>query len=170
MIARSVHAAHLGIAMQLTNICRDVAEDARAGRRYVPDTLLAKGSAVRELLAVADDYYRSGDRGIRALPWRAALAVATARRVYAAIGKRIAHTGYDVAAGRAVVSRGRKLVEVARAAAYVAGRCRCEGRPHSSARAEVRGCRAALRQWRSTSGASGSSGASTGSCTSRGSG
>lgn len=122
--AALVHAAHLGIAMQLTNICRDVAEDAARGRRYVPDELLANGmpAAVRELLAVAERYYRSGDRGIPALPWRAALAVATARRVYSAIGDRIARTGYDITAGRAVVPTGRKLVEVARAAVQVAAR------------------------------------------------
>ena len=117
-----VHAAHLGIAMQLTNICRDVAEDAQRGREYVPGALLARhgsAGAVRELLAVADRYYRSGDHGIRALPWRAALAVATARRVYAAIGARIARSGYDIHAGRAVVPRSRKLVEVVRAAVQV---------------------------------------------------
>ena len=130
-----VHAAHLGLAMQLTNICRDVDEDWRRGRLYLPaDLLAARGAAdlagdlarpfpasaripvadtVRDLLALADRYYRSGDRGLRALPWRAAGAVGVARRVYSAIGTRIARTGYDVTAGRAVVSTPAKLLLLA---------------------------------------------------------
>lgn len=130
-----VHAAHLGLAMQLTNICRDVDEDWRRGRLYLPADLLAAHGApdlagdlahafpanaripvadtVRDLLALADRYYRSGDRGLRALPWRAAGAVGVARRVYSAIGTRIARTGYDVTAGRAVVSTPAKLLHLA---------------------------------------------------------
>jgi phytoene synthase len=134
-----VPAARLGIAMQLTNICRDVAEDWRRRRLYLPDELLARhgaaglagdldgrelprtalpalAAAVRELLALADTHYRAADRGIPDLPWRAALAVRAARSVYSAIGSRIAATGYDVSAGRAVVSRRRKLAHVAGAA------------------------------------------------------
>ena len=132
------HAAHLGLGMQLTNICRDVAEDWERGRLYLPADLLARHGAadlaadlgkplpttalpaisktVEELLAVAERYYRSGDRGIRYLPWRAALAVSAARRIYAAIGIRIAATGYDVTACRAVVSHGAKLAHVTAAA------------------------------------------------------
>ena len=126
-----VPAAHLGIAMQLTNICRDVAEDWERGRLYLPDDLLAAhgaaglaeelgrplpasarapiAGATAELLAIAERYYRSGDRGVPALPWRAAVAVRAARRIYGAIGGRIARTGHDVTAGRAIVSSRRKL-------------------------------------------------------------
>jgi phytoene synthase len=124
-----VPAAHLGIAMQLTNICRDVAEDWDRGRLYLPDELLhgAGGladslgapipraahapiaAATSDLLALADRYYRSADRGVRALPWRAALAVRAARSIYRAIGGRIARAGHAVTAGRAVVSRAAKL-------------------------------------------------------------
>ncbi len=126
-----VRAAHLGIAMQLTNICRDVAEDWQRGRLYLPDDLLARHGAgglagdlggplpararkpiartVRELLAIADRYYRSGDRGVASLPWRAAGAVMSARRVYAAIGGRIRLAGHDVGADRAVVPTPTKL-------------------------------------------------------------
>jgi phytoene synthase len=133
--AALVHAAHLGIAMQLTNICRDVAEDWERGRLYLPDELLAQHGAadlasdlggplsprardpiartVRELLAIADLYYRSGDRGVRSLPWRAAGAVMAARRVYAAIGERIRRADHDVTAGRAVVTTPAKLALVA---------------------------------------------------------
>jgi len=130
------HAAHLGIAMQLTNVCRDVAEDWTRGRLYLPDALLAKHGAgglaahvgeplpasarapiaatVADLLALADRFYRSGDRGVRALPWRAAIAVRAARSVYAAIGRRIAR-----ATGRAFVPMPIKLVRVAGAALRV---------------------------------------------------
>jgi 15-cis-phytoene synthase len=133
-------AVHLGLAMQLTNICRDVDEDWRMGRLYLPDELLGSEAerlaaelgrpgpfpararapaavAVAALLARADRYYRSADAGMAALPWRAALAVRTARMVYAAIGDRIARRGYDVGAGRAVVPGPAKLALVARAGA-----------------------------------------------------
>nr|MBA2544112.1 squalene/phytoene synthase family protein [Deltaproteobacteria bacterium] len=66
--------------------------------------------AVRDLLALADRYYRSSDRGISALPWRAAIAVRAARRIYAAIGDRIRANHCDVLAGRAMVPRNTKLV------------------------------------------------------------
>lgn len=137
-----VPAAHLGIAMQLTNICRDVAEDWQRGRLYIPDELLAEhgaaglagelgtplpraaiaplSAAVRDLLALAERYYRSADRGIPSLPWRAAVAVRVARDVYAGIGDRIALAGHDVTAGRAVVPRHTKLARVASALVWSA--------------------------------------------------
>lgn len=112
-------AAHLGIAMQLTNICRDVAEDWGRGRLYLPRELLGSGAgdrldredaarAVAVLLARADLLYASGRLGLRALPWRAAIAIDAAASIYRAIGVQIARRGYDVAAGRAVVPRWKK--------------------------------------------------------------
>ncbi len=70
------HANHLGIAMQLTNVCRDVAEDWGKGRVYLPSELLGSAAgaplefqsgtrvelALRRLLELADRYYASGDR------------------------------------------------------------------------------------------------------------
>jgi phytoene synthase len=119
------HAAHLGIAMQLTNIARDVAEDWQRQRLYLPGDLLgaevfaalrerlggelprpyaqAMAPAVAALLRVADRYYVSGDRGLAFLDWRAALSVRTARLVYSSIGSAIARRRHDVLAGRAVV-------------------------------------------------------------------
>jgi phytoene synthase len=111
--AALIPAAHLGIAMQLTNICRDVGEDARRGRDYLPAELvgeLGPLAARRALLVLADRYYRSADTGMTALPWRAALAVRAARNVYAAIGDRITDS-----LDRAVVSRPAKLALVGRA-------------------------------------------------------
>ena len=131
-----INAAHHGIAMQLTNICRDVGEDWQRGRLYLPDELLAAhgvgglaqslgqplpasahapiAAAMAELLALAERYYRSGDRGIGALPWRAGLAVRAARRVYSAIGARIKRDGFALDR-RAYVPGGTKLALVATA-------------------------------------------------------
>lgn len=131
------HAAHLGLAMQLTNIARDVAEDWARGRLYLPDELLARygagglqpqldnplpvyaitgvAGAVAELLALADGYYRSGAAGLSQLSPRCALAVDAARLIYADIGRAVRAQGCDPRAGRAFVSAPRKLWLVARA-------------------------------------------------------
>ncbi len=141
--AALVPAVHLGLAMQLTNICRDVEEDWRLGRLYLPAELLDPAGApgladrlgrplprearrpiaavVEDLLARADRFYRSADRGMVALPWRASLAIRTARLVYAAIGERIAARGFDVTAGRAVVPDATKLGLVGRAIVAAVG-------------------------------------------------
>ncbi len=134
-------AARLGLAMQLTNICRDVVEDWRLGRLYIPDEVLAAHGAgglasdlersraipssaraplaasVRELLDLADQNYRAADVGIPALPWRAAFAVRAARKVYSAIGSEIRAHDCDVTAGRAVVPTSTKLALVVAAGA-----------------------------------------------------
>lgn len=148
------HAAHLGIAMQLTNICRDVQEDWERGRVYLPAELLPGlsaggagntalpvqargliGKAVRELLVRAERYYRSADRGLPFLPWSAALAVGTARSVYAAIGRELARRGYDVFAGRAVVPLPLKLLlATARLFGALASLPRAALRPFRAAR------------------------------------
>ncbi len=121
-------ATHLGIGMQLTNICRDVREDWERGRLYLPTELVGPRPglnealsadrcrhAVRELLGLADRYYTSADGGLRALSWRCALAVRTARLVYSRIGQVIASRGYDALAGRAFVPGIMKLWLVTRA-------------------------------------------------------
>lgn len=107
-------ASHLGMAMQLTNVCRDVAEDWQRGRLYLPASLLRVAPtphgptgaepAVAALLEEASRLYRSGDVGITALPFRCRVAVRTARLVYSAIGSVIAARGYDVNVGRAFVT------------------------------------------------------------------
>lgn len=136
--AALVPAAHLGIAMQLTNVCRDVAEDWQRDRLYLPDELLARHGAgglmhqlgqplpttavvplrgaLRELLALADRYYASADRGLAALPWRAAFAIRSARDIYSAIGGELARRDHDVTAPRAFVPTRGKVARVALAA------------------------------------------------------
>ena len=135
------NAAHLGIAMQLTNICRDVEEDWHLGRLYLPRQLLEAAGAPRlgtpgsasfptdeatlqamrnvtqSLLREADRYYASADLGIHALPFRAGLAVRAARKLYHAIGLAVAAQEFDPRRGRAVVPTAHKLSLVGRALA-----------------------------------------------------
>ena len=124
-------AAQLGIAMQLTNVCRDVEEDLRDGRVYLPRALLggelravppdgspardAVRTAVATVLLDADRLYRAADAAMVALPLRVALAVRAARLVYAAIGDRLRARGHDPFRGRAVVSGPRKAWLLVRA-------------------------------------------------------
>ncbi len=124
------YAIDLGIAMQLTNIARDVLEDAQMGRRYLPagwvgnitpDEINALSytpddvssqlvaTAVRRLLLLADDYYKSGLSGLSYLPFRAHIAIAVAARVYREIGLKLASTGYAWYLGRQVTSMVAKL-------------------------------------------------------------
>ncbi len=121
------HAAHLGIAMQLTNIARDVAEDWTRGRLYLPAEWLphplapdepltdaVAAAAVRRCLELADRYYESGESGLRYLSPRCRLAIRTATRVYRAIGDEVTAQGYRPSAGRGVVGSRRKLTILAR--------------------------------------------------------
>jgi phytoene synthase len=125
--AALARAADLGIAMQLTNIARDVGEDARNGRLYLPLDWLeeqgvdvatfletphftpALGLVVRRLLDEAARHYRLGHAGIRSLPKPCRHAIRTAALVYEAIGQGIAANGYDSVNHRATTGLGTKL-------------------------------------------------------------
>jgi phytoene synthase len=119
MVAR---ACDLGVAMQLTNIARDVGEDARNGRLYLPRAWLrqegidpeaflaapafspALGRVIARLLDAAEALYRRADAGIARLPWRVRPAIFAARHLYAAIGHRLgADLGFDSVSQRSVV-------------------------------------------------------------------
>ncbi|WP_082511087.1 MULTISPECIES: phytoene/squalene synthase family protein [unclassified Rhizobium] len=120
-------AADLGLAMQLTNIARDVGEDARNGRLYLPldwlsqhgidpDAFLgvpgfspALGEVVKKLLHEADRHYRLGHAGIASLPPACQHAIRTAALVYEEIGTAIAANGYDSITHRARTTLARKL-------------------------------------------------------------
>ena len=126
-------ACDLGVAMQLTNIARDVGEDARRGRIYLPGAWLDEAGVDREaflarptatapvravvarLLAEADVLYTRADAGIAHLPVDCRTAIRAARLVYAAIGDRIRRAGFDSVTQRAVVPLHRKLWLVLRA-------------------------------------------------------
>ena len=120
-------AADLGIAMQLTNIARDVGEDARNGRLYLPRAWLreagidpdaflrrpifspALAGVIRRLLEEADHHYRLGHAGIERLPPDCRLAIRTAALIYREIGARIAAHGHDSVSHRAHTPLTRKL-------------------------------------------------------------
>ena len=134
MMARIMHvhdaptlrrASDLGIAFQLTNIARDVVEDALAQRSYLPQQWRTAAKltiadladpACRErvfplierLIEEAEPYYRSAGIGIRALPRRAAWAIATARAVYRDIGCKVIRQGPEALGERAFTSKRRK--------------------------------------------------------------
>jgi phytoene synthase len=118
----------LGLAFQLTNIARDVDDDVRAGRVYLPGTWLREAGVslspgaplaadtrvrvapvVARLLGEADRYYASAWHGLPHLPWRSAWSVATARHVYADIGHEVRRRGPAAWDERVVISNGRKL-------------------------------------------------------------
>lgn len=124
--ATLARAADLGVAMQLTNIARDVGEDARAGRIYLPlSWLRAEGVdpeaflaapepvdgvaiATCRLLDHAEALYRRADRGVPALPADCRLAIAAARAIYADIGRVIRNRRYDSVSSRAYTTGARK--------------------------------------------------------------
>lgn len=120
-------ACDLGVAMQLTNIARDVGEDAARGRVYLPlawmreagvdpDEWLhsprpteALASVVARLLETADGLYRRSDEGIAVLPGDCRTAIFAARLIYSDIGRYVARSGFDSVTRRAYVPLARKL-------------------------------------------------------------
>ena len=120
-------ACDLGLAMQLTNISRDVGEDARAGRLFLPhDWLRAAGvepaaflanptpsPAIRQvtarLLAEANKHYQRAEAGVGALPMGCRPGIFAARHIYAGIGTRVAAHGYDSITRRASTGKWRKV-------------------------------------------------------------
>jgi phytoene synthase len=119
-------AIDLGIGMQLTNIARDVGQDARNERVYLPATWQNQLSAsdivhpseeqkkhlqaaTERILALAELYYRSGLSGVAYLPPAARYGIIVAARVYREIGQKVAQAGYQSWDRRAVVSQPRKV-------------------------------------------------------------
>jgi 15-cis-phytoene synthase len=116
-------AAALGIAMQRTNILRDIDEDAANGRVYIAAEALARhgpplrgrrAALLREQIAYADRLYEGGLAGVGQLV-HGGRAVAAAGAMYREILRQIERDGYGARPGRAVVSRPRKLAVAARA-------------------------------------------------------
>lgn len=133
------HAIDLGIAMQLTNIARDVAEDARRRRRYLPAAWFEPGlaprsvadlircepairQATRRLLAMAEPYYASGEAGLAWLPPRVRPGIRIAARVYRDIGTMIERQDHSPLAPRARVPAWRKVAIAWRGLAFPAVR------------------------------------------------
>jgi len=126
-------AIDLGVAMQLTNIARDVLEDAHMQRRYLPadwlpanwadselspttiacaanDCHLPVASAINRLLELAERYYASALTGINLLPWRSRYAIIVALCIYRQIGRQLQRNGLQWWRGRTVVSQWRKII------------------------------------------------------------
>ena len=124
--AAIARACELGVAMQLTNIARDVGEDARAGRLYLPLAWMRAAGidpeqwlqqpritdrlrrVVQELLYVAEGLYVGVESGIAQLPAACRPGSRAARAIYAEIGNEVARAGYDSVSRRAVVPASRK--------------------------------------------------------------
>ena len=120
-------ACDLGLAMQLTNIARDVGEDARAGRLYLPLRWLEEAGVspaafladpastaclrqlTQRLLQEADALYVRSEAGIAALPFACRPGIYAARHVYAGIGGAVAQMGYDSISARARTTGWQKL-------------------------------------------------------------
>ncbi|MEL6977629.1 MAG: phytoene/squalene synthase family protein [Pseudomonadota bacterium] len=132
-------ACDLGLAMQLTNIARDIGEDAAAGRLYLPlEMMTAEGldpeafladpkpgpeiaRVAKALLREAERHYRRAEAGVAALPLDCRTGILAARHIYGAIGERIAAAGYDSVTQRARTSRGAKLSLIALSSLQAAG-------------------------------------------------
>lgn len=130
------HAIDLGIAMQLTNICRDIAADAAIDRCYLPasmvgdlspDMLLCPSgllpiqlkACISILLDHAEKYYQSGELGLSYLPVRARGGILVAARVYREIGLQLRARDHDYWSERVVVSPWRKSAITSQALAAV---------------------------------------------------
>ncbi len=120
-------ACDLGVAMQLTNIARDVGEDAEEGRLYLPQEWLDEAGIapdqilsdprvadivhgmVKRLVMEANRLYYRAEAGISALPLGCRPGIYAARFIYAGIGGRLATMGYDSLTARARTTKAQKI-------------------------------------------------------------
>ncbi len=120
-------ACELGVAMQLSNIARDVGADAAMGRLYLPrqwmreagidpDAWLAEprftpalGQVIERLLDAAAPLYERVGAGVAQLPLACRPGINAARFLYEDIGNKVRASGFDSVSSRAVVPGRRKL-------------------------------------------------------------
>ena len=132
-------ACDMGVAMQLTNIARDVGEDAAEGRIYLPTNWLddagltpdrffkdPKASRaikimVRRLVVDANRLYAKGHAGVSALPFAARPGISAAGLIYAGIGKEVQRLNYDSVRARAHTTKAQKLGWLMQAGLRAAG-------------------------------------------------
>ena len=122
------HAIDLGIAMQLTNIARDVYEDAKMNRLYLPKEWLGQISinnlmdndlddqkkrlielAIKNLIELSDKFYANGFSGMKFIPLRTRLAIFFAAKIYKGIGEKIKNDGYTYKFERVYLNKLEKL-------------------------------------------------------------
>jgi phytoene synthase len=118
-------AGELGIAFQLSNIARDIADDQATGRCYIPADWLYKAGVTAETLlkpanrdrlvvlvgricSLAEAYEESARAGIARLPFRSRWAVLAAAGIYGRIGRRVAALGANAWEQRVAVPRREK--------------------------------------------------------------
>lgn len=108
------HAIALGVAMQMTNIARDVLEDAGRGRSYLPgiaDPLATDPKAVKAVVADvidrAERQYEVASAGLRYLPRDCRLAIRIALSLYREIGRQIVRSDHEVLQGRTIIGKPR---------------------------------------------------------------
>ena len=123
-------AVDLGIAMQLTNIARDVLEDAKMGRRYLPSSwvngvspkeiVMASKSknkkvineislGIEKLILIAERYYISGSSGFVYLPIKTRFAISIASSVYREIGEQLKRKNFNWYEGRQITTSATKF-------------------------------------------------------------
>ncbi len=130
-------ACDLGVAMQLTNISRDIGEDARMGRLYLPRRWFAQAgldaeqwlanpvqnehitAMCKRLLSYADVLYKRSDSGVALLPLSCRAGIRAARVIYSDIGRQIAKQGYNTVDQRAIVPKPRKTYLLAKSLATI---------------------------------------------------
>ena len=122
------HAIDLGIAMQLTNIARDVYEDAKMNRLYLPKEWLGQVSisdlidnklddqkkklielSIKNLIELSDKFYANGFSGMKFIPLRTRLAIFFAAKIYKGIGEKIKSGGYVYKLERIYLNKIEKL-------------------------------------------------------------
>ena len=126
------HAVDLGVAMQITNICRDVKEDRDKNRIYVPLELLNHHNisqeqffsddfseeqivaVTKDMLALADHYYHSASLAFNNIPWRTRGAIIIASDLYRSIGQKLLKKGGNPMKGRTWLTRWEKSWVVGR--------------------------------------------------------
>ena len=103
-------AIDLGIAMQLTNIARDVIEDKKMGRRYIDHNF----ESIVKTIKMAEIFYNSSFQAIKSIPLKYRFSIIVARRIYREIGHKIMRkkniTNYNNS-GKVYVSSFEKIVQ-----------------------------------------------------------
>ncbi len=122
------HAIDLGIAMQLTNIARDVYEDARMDRVYLPKEWVGETSAenlkdinnirtqnnvknaLKKIIKLSEIFYKNGFVGLKYIPFKTRLGIYIAAQVYKGIGDKIKNNEYRYNSRRVFLSHYNKLL------------------------------------------------------------